>query len=360
MKHKIKYHSGENALTLAGFAEVSADGYLNITSESGDLIDRWDLKHILFDPHHLDQMFLMVSYERNARIELLDELLKDEIIHLRPRNLKKIFNSYHFLIVSLVVLLALSYSFFYYSEQISLKVAQIIPEKIERKIFSYINSKSYFSVCSSEDQTRFHSEILKVTEKKHSLDVRQINNIQVIKLPLENAFAFPDGSIYITESLIKKSDSLDEIFGVIGHELGHLKLRHHLQTLVRSSFVTLFIGAFSGDFSSFLADPSTMAGLFNLKYSRNNEKSADIFGLNWLKTLNLSHKGLISFFKKMQKPESNSALNHQLESFKIVEFMSTHPLNQNRIDEIEKEGNRLNLTNEISELSYDLNTFSCK
>src|SRR5579884_3882874 len=37
-----------------------------------------------------------------------------------------------------------------------------------------------------------------------------------------DAFVMPDGSIFISQSVINTLDSLDEIGAVIGHELGHL------------------------------------------------------------------------------------------------------------------------------------------
>lgn len=37
-----------------------------------------------------------------------------------------------------------------------------------------------------------------------------------------NAFVMPDGSIFISQSLINTLDSMDEIGGVLGHEIGHL------------------------------------------------------------------------------------------------------------------------------------------
>ena len=38
----------------------------------------------------------------------------------------------------------------------------------------------------------------------------------------ENAFVLPDGSIFMTQALLNKLKSLDEVAGVLAHELGHL------------------------------------------------------------------------------------------------------------------------------------------
>lgn len=40
-----------------------------------------------------------------------------------------------------------------------------------------------------------------------------------------NAFVYPDGTIFVTQALLNRLDSLDEVAAVLGHELGHLILR---------------------------------------------------------------------------------------------------------------------------------------
>lgn len=47
-----------------------------------------------------------------------------------------------------------------------------------------------------------------------------------------NAFAVADGSIFISQSLIDNLDTVDELVGVIGHEVGHLKYQTFENVLV--------------------------------------------------------------------------------------------------------------------------------
>lgn len=42
-----------------------------------------------------------------------------------------------------------------------------------------------------------------------------------------NAFVTPDGTVFVTQALLNKLDTLDEVAGVLGHELGHLINKTH-------------------------------------------------------------------------------------------------------------------------------------
>ena len=46
-----------------------------------------------------------------------------------------------------------------------------------------------------------------------------------------NAFALPGGFVFVTRGLIEHSDSLDELAGVMGHEIGHVVRRHNVKQL---------------------------------------------------------------------------------------------------------------------------------
>jgi Zn-dependent protease with chaperone function len=53
-----------------------------------------------------------------------------------------------------------------------------------------------------------------------------------------NAFALPDGSIVVTDDLIALlQDREDVLLGVLGHELGHIALRHGMRTLIQTGLL---------------------------------------------------------------------------------------------------------------------------
>jgi predicted Zn-dependent protease len=50
-----------------------------------------------------------------------------------------------------------------------------------------------------------------------------------------NAFALPGGFIYINRGLIERADRMDELAGVLGHEIGHVVLRHSVKQMEKAT-----------------------------------------------------------------------------------------------------------------------------
>jgi predicted Zn-dependent protease len=46
-----------------------------------------------------------------------------------------------------------------------------------------------------------------------------------------NAFAIPGGWIYINRGLIERAANMSEVAGVLGHEIGHVTLRHTVEQM---------------------------------------------------------------------------------------------------------------------------------
>src|SRR5204862_2648189 len=49
-----------------------------------------------------------------------------------------------------------------------------------------------------------------------------------------NAFALPGGFVYVNRGLIESTDRLDELAGVLGHEIGHVIERHSVKQMQSS------------------------------------------------------------------------------------------------------------------------------
>ena len=55
-----------------------------------------------------------------------------------------------------------------------------------------------------------------------------------------NAFAYPNGKIYITDELIQDLETTDdELAAILAHEIGHVVNRHSIKGLVEKSAVLL-------------------------------------------------------------------------------------------------------------------------
>src|SRR5437868_7273023 len=54
-----------------------------------------------------------------------------------------------------------------------------------------------------------------------------------------NAFAIPGGFVYINRGLIERADKMDEVAGVLGHEIGHVVKRHTVKQMQQAQKANL-------------------------------------------------------------------------------------------------------------------------
>lgn len=142
-----------------------------------------------------------------------------------------------------------------------------------------------------------------------------------------NAFALPGGKIIVFSGLIKDAKSDDEIAGVLGHEIGHLKKRHSLRDLLHSVSLLQFCKFVFGDNHEDVQElMNLMLKIEGLKYNRDQESEADEIGINLAKKAGYDPNGLIHFFQRIQDEESNSP----------PAFILSHPLPKNRVVALKK------------------------
>lgn len=158
-----------------------------------------------------------------------------------------------------------------------------------------------------------------------------------------NAAASLDHMVFINTGLIAKSKTPEELIGVLAHETGHIAGGHlamregHMKKsslLAMASMAlgaaAMIAGASTGNGSAGEAGMGIMHGGMQaaqgnfLHYGRGQEASADQAGLNYLKTLGWSGKGLQDFLKMLSKQELLSASRQDA-------YLLTHPLSSERV-----------------------------
>ena len=151
-----------------------------------------------------------------------------------------------------------------------------------------------------------------------------------------NAFVVEKKNIYINSGLIQNASSIEEIQGVLAHELGHLFLGHiQSRKAYRNRNSYHLAIAFFTLLGASLASNSDLTGLIlvgqdltlksKYKYNRNQEMEADIFAIKSLNNLNINTIGLRDFFRKVKKKQQ--ILINNVNSYYI-----SHPSPQNRLE----------------------------
>ncbi|OYU96097.1 MAG: peptidase M48 [Bacteroidetes bacterium B1(2017)] len=166
------------------------------------------------------------------------------------------------------------------------------------------------------------NKILKSSKLEHKSDFSW--EIKVIEDDSTlNAFCLPGGYIYVYTGLLKYLDSEDALAGVLGHEMAHADLRHSTDQLVKNMGLSLLVKYFFGVDNSTLLNLG--ANLLSLSFSRKDERDADLKSVEYLYSTDLDARGAAVFFQRLKKDKKNP---------EMVEFLSTHPEPENRIETI--------------------------
>lgn len=151
-----------------------------------------------------------------------------------------------------------------------------------------------------------------------------------------NAFVAGGQNLFLNTGLIVRSQTPDQLAGVIAHETGHIAgghLTRAREAQARAGTSTL-VGALLGAAAAvagapqlgtaILAGGATVAESGFLKFSRGQEQVADQAAVNYLAALEMSPEGLLEFFRVLdtQNLRLNSGGNP---------YTRTHPLTRDRI-----------------------------
>jgi predicted Zn-dependent protease len=159
-------------------------------------------------------------------------------------------------------------------------------------------------------------------------------NIRVLRDPQPNAFALPNGSIYITTGLIFLVDNESQLAAIIAHELTHVMRRHtYVQNRSnRKKFLTMNIMAAVGAYApggiagaaiivvTTVAPFILMATVFG--YSRDLEREADLKGVDMMISAEYSPEEMVNVMK---------LLDEDIEGENIRLFYNDHPSLDERI-----------------------------
>jgi Zn-dependent protease with chaperone function len=109
--------------------------------------------------------------------------------------------------------------------------------------------------------------------------------LAVLRKPEANAIALPGGYIYLFEGLIAKAETVDEIAGVIAHEIGHVAHRDGTRSVLQTGGLSFLFGMVLGDFVGGWAVIIAAKTVLQSSYSREVERRADAFAVELMKKL---------------------------------------------------------------------------
>ncbi|MGC4250403.1 MAG: M48 family metalloprotease [Sphingobium sp.] len=165
-------------------------------------------------------------------------------------------------------------------------------------------------------------------------------NVQVFVIndPEINAFVAGGQYVWVHSGLIAQADNVNQLQGVVAHELGHIEGGHIIRSAegikeaTGITILSLVLGAAAMAAGGAEAGMGIMGagqqaamGKF-LAFSRAQESSADLAGARYLSKAGISGKGSLEFFKKLQNLEYRLAIPQE------DSYGRTHPLSGERIN----------------------------
>jgi len=149
--------------------------------------------------------------------------------------------------------------------------------------------------------------------------------IKVIKDPNLNAFAFPNGVIYIHTGILARMDNEAQLAALLAHEMVHCTHRHSLRELRSVKDQTQAKTATVRKLAQLLGITGSIASISG--YTRELETEADRVGLDLAVKANYDPREVVKLFE---------LLKQEIDSEKIEEpyFFGTHPNVRQRIENI--------------------------
>ena len=144
-----------------------------------------------------------------------------------------------------------------------------------------------------------------------------------------NAFALPGGFVYVNRGLIQRTSQMDELAGVLGHEIGHIVRRHSVEQLKRSGGTRIGIALFCSVTS--FCDSHTARIAIDLggaawmaRHSRAAEAEADSEAVANTVRAGVSPEGIPAMFQTMLSMRTS-------DPGLVQSFFGSHPVEEDRI-----------------------------
>ena len=158
---------------------------------------------------------------------------------------------------------------------------------------------------------------------------------QVVDSSTINAFALPGGKIFISRGLLERMDNEAQLAGVLGHEIGHVTDQHIGQQLTHQMMIQLggvglgIIGQQTDNQWLEVLGVGTQVGgtVYLLSFSRRHENVADELGMRYMTQVGYNPVGQLQMLNILAEEAARRGPGG-------IEFLSTHPLPQTRIDRV--------------------------
>jgi Zn-dependent protease with chaperone function len=144
---------------------------------------------------------------------------------------------------------------------------------------------------------------------------------EVLPSPIPNALALAGGKVFVLDGLLRRAETVDELAGVLAHELGHVAHRDHVRRIIHDGGTSFLIGLLFGDVTGSSAIIFATRTLIESSYSRDAETNADAFAVAVMHKLGRSPKPLGDFLFRITGADKSG-----------LSILASHPVTEARRD----------------------------
>lgn len=161
--------------------------------------------------------------------------------------------------------------------------------------------------------------------------------VAVLDDPQQNAFCLPGGKICVYTGILPVTRTDAGLAVVLGHEMAHATCHHGAERVLRQNMTETAMMGVQGSMGDLdYSQRRALMGLIGagaqygvlLPFSRTHESEADHVGLKYMARAGYDPKEAVAFWTRMAEAGGSGK--------QPPEFMSTHPLHETRIRQIQE------------------------
>ncbi|MBO4558393.1 MAG: M48 family metallopeptidase [Bacteroidales bacterium] len=213
------------------------------------------------------------------------------------------------------------------------QAASITDEQVIASMQQYVAKLDASNKVSSANST-YSKRLAKLTQGLTDADGIPLN-FKVYETNQVNAFACADGSVRVFSGLMDLLTD-DEVLGVIGHEIGHVALRHSKKEVQNAMLRSAALDGLAATSTTIASLTDSQLGAIgeaalSARYSKKQENQADDYGYDFLKAHGRNPVAMIKSFQKMQALQNASGVQA---TSGYSQMFSSHPDTATRIERL--------------------------
>jgi Zn-dependent protease with chaperone function len=317
-------------------ARLVLDGSGRVLVNGAGIDAEWPVSALRVEPPILGGTLQAVLLPNGAKCETRDQRALDLLRQLsgRPAPFTTIYRWEQSwpgaLAAAGLVVLVLITSYVWLIPWGAASVARAVPslaQKIGYGTMALLDSVFDESELPAAERDRLRNVFERVTADHPGVRLR----LAFRKARVANAFALPDGTVVLTDELVRLADHPDQLEAVLWHEAAHVAHGHGLRRVLESSVFAALAMAYYGDSDLVTAIAGGLPLVYaKSRYSRAEELEADGVALDAMRRHRKDPRHFARILAALERQRGGESRETQ--------YFSSHPATQERIERFERAG----------------------